>query len=93
MSPYSAGLQQLLRACSDCGEQYDLKFNIKNSVVMLVLPSLYQAGQELSVVNKVKYLGHIIRSDLFTRMTFSKLYAQHKLTCLLVNLACVLMLK
>ncbi len=72
MSPYSAGLQQLLRVCSDYGEQYDLKFNIKKSMVMLVrakedckavFPSFYLAGQELSVVNKVKYLGHIM--DLF----------------------------
>lgn len=74
MSPCSSGLQQLLRVCSDYGEQYDLKFNINKSVVMLVrakedrktvFPSFYLAGQELSVVNKVRYLSHIIRSDLW----------------------------
>ncbi len=89
MSPCSAGLQQLLRVCSDYGEQYDLKFNINKSVVMLVrakedrkavFPSFYLAGQELSVVNKVKYLGHIIRSDLcdddYIQRQYCKLYAQ-----------------
>ncbi len=63
MSPYSAGLQQLLRVCSNYGEQYDLKYNIKKSVVMLVrakedpmavFPSFYLAGKELSEVNKGK---------------------------------------
>ena len=72
MSPYSAGLQQLLRVCSNYGLQYDIKFNVKKSVVMiartkedrkLCLPSFYLSGQELNVVAKAKYLGHIIRDD------------------------------
>ena len=72
MSPYSAGLQQLLRVCSNYGLQYDIKFNVKKSVVtiarmkedrMLCLPSFYLSGQELNVVAKAKYLGHIFRDD------------------------------
>uniref|UniRef100_A0A8C6PLS6 Reverse transcriptase domain-containing protein n=1 Tax=Nothobranchius furzeri TaxID=105023 RepID=A0A8C6PLS6_NOTFU len=35
MSPYSAGLQQLLRACAKYGEQFDILFNPKKSVVMI----------------------------------------------------------
>ena len=66
MSPYSAGLQQLLRVCSDYGLQYDIKFNVKKSVVMiartkedkkLCLPSFYLSRQELKVVAKTKSPG------------------------------------
>jgi len=73
MSPYSAGLPQLLRVCSSYGVQLDIKFNAKKSVVMIVktkedhklkCPSFYINDQVLNVVTKVKYLGHIIRNDL-----------------------------
>lgn len=89
MSPYSAGLQQLLRICSDYGEQYDIKFNSTKSVVMVVrtkehlksvFPVFYLSGEELAVVEKVKYLGHMIRSDLCDdediQRQYCKLYAQ-----------------
>lgn len=36
LSPYSAGLQQLLRVSSSNGVQHDFKFNTKKSVVMMV---------------------------------------------------------
>jgi len=61
-----------LRVCSNYGLQYDIKFNVKKSVVMiartkedrkLCLPSFYLSGQELKVVAKAKYLGHFIRDD------------------------------
>jgi len=73
MSPYSVGLQQLLRICSSYGVQHDIKFNVEKSVVMIVrtkedlkskFPSFYLNDQVLNVVTKVKYLGHIIRNDL-----------------------------
>uniref|UniRef100_A0A8C6PWR0 Reverse transcriptase domain-containing protein n=1 Tax=Nothobranchius furzeri TaxID=105023 RepID=A0A8C6PWR0_NOTFU len=73
MSPYSAGLQQLLRACAKYGEQFDILFNPKKSVVMIAatkgdlklnFPSFNLTNQVLEVVSKVKYLGHILRSDL-----------------------------
>ena len=73
MSPYSAGLQQLLRVCTKYGLQFDIKFNPKKSVIMIArtkedqklkFPSFYLSEQELVIVTKVKYLGHIIRNDL-----------------------------
>ena len=73
LSPYSAGLQQLLGVCSKYGMMFDIKFNSKKSVVMisrvkddqkLTFPSFLLTGEVLEVVNKFKYLGHIIRGDL-----------------------------
>ena len=73
LCPYSAGLQQLSRVCSNYGMVYDIKFNSKKSVVMIVrtkddqkltFPSFPLAGEVLEVVKKFKYLGHIIRDDL-----------------------------
>lgn len=36
LSLYSAGLQQLFRVCSCYGVQYNIKFNSKKSVVMII---------------------------------------------------------
>ena len=55
LSPYSAGLQQLLRVCSEYGMGYDIKFNSKKSVIMiartkddqkLTFPSFSLAGED-----------------------------------------------
>ena len=35
MSPYSAGLHQLLKVCFSCGVQYAIKFNSKKSVITI----------------------------------------------------------
>ena len=52
--------------------QYDIKFNSKKSVVMVAkikedekqnFPSFFMADQALNVVNKVRYLVHVIRND------------------------------
>jgi len=74
MCPYSAGLQQLLRICSSYGMKHDIKFNIKKSFIIMIVkakekhklnfPSFYLDDQVLNVVNKVKYLGHIIKNYL-----------------------------
>ena len=73
LSPSSAGLQQLLLICTRYGLMYDIKFNPTKSVVMiartkedskLTFPSFSLSGQTLEVVNKFKYLGHVIRDDL-----------------------------
>ena len=73
LTPYSAGLQELLGVCSKYGMSFDIKFNTKKTVVMisrtkddqkLSFPSFYLAGDVLEVVKKFKYLGHIIRDDL-----------------------------
>ncbi|XDV38077.1 hypothetical protein PO909_007559 [Leuciscus waleckii] len=89
MSPCSAGLQQLLDVCTEYGERYDIKFNPKKTVVMIVrtreqrkavFPMFHLSGGDLAVVEKVKYLGHIIRSDLSDnddiQRQYCKLYAQ-----------------
>ena len=89
MTPSSAGLQQLLRVCSDYGQLFDIKFNPKKSVVMIMktkedrdatFPSFLLAEKVLNVVDKVRYLGHIIRDDLSddddVQRQYCKLYAQ-----------------
>ena len=89
LSPYSAGLQKLLRVCTEYGVQYDIKFNPKKSVVMIArtkedqkrkFPSFCLSEQSLNVVTKIKYLGHIIRDDLCddddVQRQCCKLYAQ-----------------
>ncbi len=90
LSPYSSGLQQLLRVCSNYGVQHDIVFNMKKSVVMILktkedrkqkFPSFYLGDQILNVVNKIKYLGHIIRDDLNdddddVQRQYYKLYGQ-----------------
>ena len=89
MSPCSAGLQQLLNICSEYGLMCDIKFNPKKSVVMIMktkedrkatFPSFYLANKVLSVVDRVRYLGHIIRDDLCDdddiQRQYCKLYAQ-----------------
>ena len=89
MSPYSAGLQQLLQVCSSYGIQYDIKFNPKKSVIMIVktkedqkltFPSFSLSDCTLQVVRKVRYLGHIITDDQCddddVQRQCCKLYAQ-----------------
>ncbi len=34
--PYSAGLQQLLRVCSQCGLDFDIKYNVKKSNIVII---------------------------------------------------------
>ena len=94
MSPCSAGLQQLLNVCSEYGLQYDIMFNPKKSVVMIMktkddrkatFPSFHLANKVLSVVDRVRYLGHIIRDDLSDdddiQRQYCKLYAQANMLC------------
>ena len=89
MSPYSAGLQQLLKVCSSYGVQYDIKFNPKKSVIMIAktkedqnqkFPLFLLSDRTLEVVKKVRYLGHIITDDLCddddVQRQCCKLYAQ-----------------
>ncbi len=64
LSPYSSGLQQLLRVCLNYGVQHDIVFNTKKSVVMIVktkedrkqeFTSFYLGDQVLNVVNKIHF--------------------------------------
>lgn len=68
--------------------QYDIKYNPKKSIVMIArtkedqelsFPCFYLNERKLSVLTKVKYLGHIIRDDLCdddVMRQCCKLYAQ-----------------
>ena len=62
--PYSAGLQQLLRMCSQYG------YNAKKSNIMikadkkLTTPYFSLSGTVLNICNEAKYLGHYITDDL-----------------------------
>ncbi len=89
MSPYSAGLQQLLKVCSSYGDQYDIMFNPKKSVILIAkakedqkqkFPSFLLSDRSLDVVKRVRYLGHIINEDLCDdddiQRQCCKLYAQ-----------------
>ena len=89
ISPYSAGLQQLLRVCSQYGIEHDIKYNAKKSNVMIVrgredkkltFPSFSLSGSPLELCHEIKYLGHIITDDWMDdrdiHRQLCKLYAQ-----------------
>lgn len=65
--PYSAGLQQLLRACSECGLEFDIHYNGKKRNIFidkskdqnLAIPEF-----SLKVCTPIKYLGHYMSDDL-----------------------------
>ena len=68
--PYSAGLQQLLRMCSQYGYDFDIKYNAKKSNIMikadkkLTTPNFSLSGTVLNICNEAKYLGHYKTDDL-----------------------------
>ena len=72
-SPYSAGLQQLLRVCSQYGSDFDVNYNTRKSNIMIVrskddsklsFPDFFLSGTVLEVCNEAKCLGHYITDDL-----------------------------
>jgi hypothetical protein len=73
LSPYSAGLQQLLNICTEYGAEFDIKYNAVKSNVMIVqckgntqtvFPDFYLCNEIMNVCHDTKYLGHIICDDL-----------------------------
>ena len=93
-SPYSAGLQQLLRVCTQYGDDFDIKYNAKKSKIMIVrsrgdrqstFPDFYLSGTALSVCSEITYLGHIMSNDLSDDKDIyrqrRKLYAQANMLC------------
>ena len=73
LSPYSAGLQQLLLLCSEFGIENDIRYNAAKSNVMIVRPKEYRDSVfpgvvlndiALPVATEVKYLGHYISENL-----------------------------
>ena len=71
--PYSAGLQQLLKVCSQYSVEFDIRYNANKSNIMivrskedrkLVFPDFFLSGTALKVCDDVKYLGHHFVNDL-----------------------------
>ena len=88
-SPCSAGLQQLLRICSQYGTDFNIKYNAKKSSILIVrskndtravFPKFVLSGNELLVCKDIKYLGHYFSDDLSDDKDIHrqrcKLYAQ-----------------
>lgn len=74
LCPYSAGMQQMLKVCSQYGSDYDIQYNAKKSNIMIVrsagdrkstFPTFYLSDSPLAVCEEIKYLGHVI-SDNWT---------------------------
>ncbi len=72
LSPYSAGLRQMLKVCSQYGIDHDIKYNSKKSHIMIVrstgerkstFPTFYLSDSRLDVCEEIKYLGHVISDD------------------------------
>ncbi|XP_024116673.2 uncharacterized protein LOC112138347 [Oryzias melastigma] len=73
LSPSTAGLQQLLKICSDYGVDHDIVFNAGKSMVMISktkedknvkFPDFHLRNVVLACSDRIKYLGHIITEDM-----------------------------
>lgn len=73
LSPSIAGLSKLISICEMYAAKHDLVYNVKKTEVMVfkckisktdVKPLFCLGGSPLSVVNKFKYLGHILSDNL-----------------------------
>ncbi|XP_063379380.1 uncharacterized protein LOC134666122 [Cydia fagiglandana] len=73
LSPSISALRKLLAVCETYAETHGLQYNPKKSQVLMFkagsytpssVPPVVLHGTTLSVVDKVKYLGHIITQDL-----------------------------
>ncbi|KAJ8710538.1 hypothetical protein PYW08_006222 [Mythimna loreyi] len=72
LSPSANGLRKLVAICEKYAAEHYLTYNVKKSEVMIfkyskgpaqILP-INLCGTALKIVNKFKYLGHIIKDDL-----------------------------
>ena len=102
ISPSTAGLQSLLKICSDYGYDNDVKYNAKKSHVMiirckehrrLVFPDFYLCGAKLNVCTEVMYLGHFFLLRTFVMIKIlvdSVVNYMLKVICSLGNFICVL---
>lgn len=72
-SPSAKGLTALINICTAYGDENDILYNQKKSAVMIVRTSQYKNvkfppfhlnGVKLSELNHIKYLGHMLSSDL-----------------------------
>ncbi|CAG9133706.1 unnamed protein product [Plutella xylostella] len=72
LSPSIKALRRLLAICARYAEDHGLKYNEKKTEMMVFkagrgpdrVPPVFLKGSPVQVVNKFKYLGHILSSDL-----------------------------
>ncbi|KAL7383434.1 hypothetical protein ABVT39_010640 [Epinephelus coioides] len=89
LCPYTAGLQQLLRICTQYGGKFNINYNAKKSKVIVVrsredkksfFPAFYLSDGSLDMLKQLKYLGHVFSDDLMDdsdiRHQCCKIYAQ-----------------
>lgn len=74
--PYSAGLQQLLRACYECGLEFDIHYNGKKRNIFIDKSKEDQNWAipefSLKVCTPIKYLGHYMSDDLSDDIVWSE---------------------
>ena len=80
ISPSATGIKELLFACDVYSLEHAIIYNSKKSTVVVcrnkamvnaVRPSFIINGNVIPKSEKVKYLGHIIRSDLYSYVYMS----------------------
>lgn len=96
-SPYSAGLQQLLKVYSQYRKDYDIKFNSKQSHAMivrdredrkLVFPVFQLCNIPVMTCTQIKCLGHFLTDrDIFFDGAIN---AMLRPICCCASLICVL---
>lgn len=73
LGPSVNSIKQLLKKCEGYAEQHGLRYNaVKSELVVFkapkynpkTVPEIMLCGVPLNVVNKVKYLGHMLTADL-----------------------------
>ena len=73
LSPSATGPSLLLHVCGKYGLEHDIRFNSKNSAVLIFrnsfvkdfsYPSFVMNGESIKEVPFVKYLGHVISADM-----------------------------
>ena len=93
LSPTPQGLQKLLDVCARYADAHDIAFNVKKTVCMAILPSLFKSmslpdivlnGTVLSYVNKYKYLGYEV-SNAPTKSDDLEVQQQYRLLCCRAN--------
>ena len=89
MCPSFRGLQDLLDICASYADNHDIKFNTSKSVILIrrnkllrnaYVPKFKLCNDDLTEVQEVKYLGHLLKADgkddKDILKTCGKLYAQ-----------------
>ena len=81
MAPSAKSLQVLINTCFQYGQKNSINFNEKKTVLMLInsswsknvaFPNIYLGMKMLNNVDKYKYLGHWISSDLTDNLDINR---------------------